>query len=72
MTLVRHLWSLTPRDDVRVRIESLPEGQLINKKLAGNSGGGALALGLWSVWTETPLNADYVTSFALTAPASNE
>src|SRR5688500_20309695 len=37
----------------------------------GNSAGGALALGLWSLWTQTPLQAGVVPSFAL-APRDGE
>jgi hypothetical protein len=51
--------------DVRVRIEDFHAGQLWNAPLEGNSAGGALALGLWSLWTQTPLQAGVVTSFAL-------
>jgi len=51
--------------DVRVRIEEHRTGQLWNAPLRGNSAGGAVALGLASLWTQTPLQAGVVPSFAL-------
>jgi hypothetical protein len=55
----------SPTGDVRVRIEEFRTGQLWDAPLRGNSAGGALALGLASLWTQTPLQAGVVPSFAL-------
>src|SRR5262249_38345412 len=56
-----------PSGDVRVRIEPCRGMNVWTGMLRGNSAGGALALGLWSLWTDTPLEAGVVASFALTA-----
>jgi hypothetical protein len=63
--LRQHLGCL-PRGDVRVRIEPFRHEQARYEELTGNSAGGALALGLWSLWTNTRLEAGIVASFALT------
>jgi hypothetical protein len=55
----------TPTGDVRVRIEEFQHAPLWHTKWQGNSAGGALALGLASLWMQTPLQAGVVTSFAL-------
>src|SRR5207244_12970270 len=54
--------------DVRVRVEEFHAGKLWDAPLTGNSAAGALALGLWSLWTQTPLQAGVVSSFALAPP----
>jgi hypothetical protein len=58
-----------PTGDVRVRIEVFrPAGKAWDAPLTGDSAGGALALGLWSLWTRTPLQAGVIPSFALAVP----
>lgn len=60
----------SPSTSVRVRVETIVDRSLIETPLKGNSCGGALALGLWSLWTGEPLKDDLVISFSLTAPDS--
>jgi hypothetical protein len=69
--LRQHL-AYSPRGDVRVRIEPFRGTNVWTEMLQGNSAGGALALGLWSLWTDTPLEAGVVASFALTALGATE
>jgi hypothetical protein len=64
--LRQHL-ACPPRGDVRLRIEPFRGTSDWAEMLQGDSAGGALALGLWGLWTDTPLEAGVVASFALTA-----
>ncbi len=62
-----------PNGDVRVRIEHFHADRhsLWQSPLTGNSAGGALALGLWALWSGGQLERGVVPSFAL-APAGGE
>jgi HEAT repeat protein len=60
--------------DVRVSIEpfeSTDEAYLWNRPLKGPSAGGALALGLWSLWQAVPLDTGLAVSFALSEQSSD-
>jgi HEAT repeat protein len=62
------------RGDVRVSIEpfeSSDEAYLWNRPLKGPSAGGALALGLWSLWQAVPLDTGLAVSFALAESGSD-
>lgn len=62
----------SPLSNVCVRIERAINPGLIDTPLLGSSCGGALALGLRSLWTGEPLKDDLVISFALTGSADLE
>ena len=61
----------SPSVDVSVRVERSVNPGLIETPLLGNSGGGAMALGLWSVWTDRVLEDHAIASFALTSSSAS-
>lgn len=63
--LANHL-GCSATGDVRVHLIGFDTDEMWDARLQGPSAGGALLLGLWSLWSKTLLQAGVVPSFALT------